>query len=93
MDPIDENMSVMYGKPIRAFPEQDHDSHIAVHMQFLQDPSLGGNPSARGFATNNDAYTLQNISLYYIEQEWNQLLVCQCQSCQTSKILNLNLMM
>ena len=41
MDPIDENMAVMYGKPIRAFPEQDHNSHIAVHMQFLQDPSSG----------------------------------------------------
>ena len=83
----------MYGKPIRAFPEQDHDSHIAVHMQFLQDPSLGGNPSARGLQPIMIAFTLQNISLYYIEQEWNQLLVCQCQSCQTSKILNLNLMM
>ena len=43
LDPIDENMSVMYGKSIKAFPEQDHDSHIAVHMQFLQDPSLAGN--------------------------------------------------
>tara|TARA_R110000765_G_scaffold251349_2_gene352771 strand:- start:116 stop:1486 length:1371 start_codon:yes stop_codon:yes gene_type:complete len=47
MDPIDENMSVMYGKPIRAFPEQDHEAHIAVHMQFLQDPSLAGNPAAQ----------------------------------------------
>ena len=47
IDPVDENMSVMYGKPIRAFPEQDHDAHIAVHMQFIQDPSLGGNPGAR----------------------------------------------
>ena len=55
MDPIDENMSVMYGKPIRAFPEQDHDSHIACPHAILQDPSLGGNPSARGFATNNDS--------------------------------------
>ena len=47
MDPIDENMSVMYCKPIRAFPEQDHEEHIAVHMQFLQDPSLAGNPGAK----------------------------------------------
>ena len=47
MDPIDENMSVMYGKPIRAFVEQDHDSHIAVHMQFMQDPTLAGNPAAQ----------------------------------------------
>ena len=47
LDPIDENMSVMYGKPIRAFVEQDHDSHIAVHMQFMQDPTLAGNPAAQ----------------------------------------------
>ena len=45
LDPIDENMTVMYGKAIKAFPEQDHDSHIMVHMQFLQDPSLAGNPT------------------------------------------------
>jgi len=44
LDPIDENMAVLYSKPIKAFPEQDHESHIAVHIQFLQDPSLGGNP-------------------------------------------------
>jgi len=44
LDPIDENMAVLYSKPIKAFPEQDHESHIAVHVQFLQDPSLGGNP-------------------------------------------------
>jgi hypothetical protein len=45
LDPIDENMTVMYGKAIKAFPEQDHDSHIMVHMQFLNDPSLAGNPT------------------------------------------------
>ena len=65
MDPIDENMSVMYGKPIRAFPEQDHDSHIAVHMQFLQDPSLGGNPSARGLQPIMIAHVAEHIALLY----------------------------
>jgi hypothetical protein len=38
LDPVDENMSIMYGKPIRAFPEQDHDAHINVHMQFYTRP-------------------------------------------------------
>jgi len=65
MDPIDENMSIMYGKPIRAFPEQDHDSHIAVHMQFLQDPSLGGNPSARGLQPVLIAHVAEHIALLY----------------------------
>ena len=65
MDPIDENMSVMYGKPIRAFPEQDHDAHIAVHMQFLQDPSLAGNPGAKKMQPILIAHIAEHIALLY----------------------------
>ena len=65
MDPIDENMSVMYGKPIRAFPEQDHDSHIAVHLQFMQDPSLGGNPGAAPMQPVLVAHIAEHIALLY----------------------------
>ena len=65
LDPIDENMSVMYGKPIRAFPEQDHESHIAVHLQFLQDPSLGGNPGARGLTPILIAHIAEHVALLY----------------------------
>ena len=65
MDPIDENMSVMYGKPIRAFPEQDHDSHIAVHLQFMQDPSLGGNPGAAQMQPVLVAHIAEHIALLY----------------------------
>jgi len=65
LDPIDENMSVMYGKPIRAFPEQDHESHIAVHMQFIQDPSLGGNPGAKALIPILIAHIAEHIALLY----------------------------
>jgi len=66
MDPVDENMSVMYGKPIRAFPEQDHDAHIAVHMQFMQDPSLAGNPAAqKTMAPVLIAHIAEHIALLY----------------------------
>jgi hypothetical protein len=64
-DPIDENMSIMYGKPIKAFPEQDHDSHIAVHIQFLQDPSLAGNPAAQGLQPVLIAHIAEHIALLY----------------------------
>ena len=47
IDPVDENVSALLGKPIKAFIDQNHEAHIAVHMQFLQDPSLGGNPIAQ----------------------------------------------
>lgn len=65
IDPVDENMSIMYGKPIRAFPEQDHDAHINVHMQFLQDPSLGGNPGARNLQPILIAHIAEHIALLY----------------------------
>ena len=65
LDPIDENLSVMYGKPIKAFPEQDHESHIAVHMQFLSDPSLGGNPGAKGLRPILIAHIAEHIALLY----------------------------
>ena len=65
LDPIDENMSVMYGKSIKAFPEQDHDSHIAVHMQFLQDPSLAGNAGAAGMQPVLIAHIAEHVALLY----------------------------
>ena len=65
LDPIDENMSILYGKPIRAFPEQDHDAHIAVHMQFLSDPSLAGNPGAKALQPVLIAHIAEHIALLY----------------------------
>ena len=65
LDPIDENMAIMYGKPIKAVPEQNHDAHIAVHTQFLSDPSLAGNPAARGLQPLMIAHIAEHIALLY----------------------------
>jgi hypothetical protein len=65
IDPVSENMSLMYGKSIRAFPEQDHESHIAVHLQFAQDPSLAGNPGAAGMQPLLIAHIAEHIALLY----------------------------
>ena len=35
LDPVTENATLMQGRPVRAFMEQDHQAHIAVHMQFI----------------------------------------------------------
>ena len=40
LDPVDENIAVMLGKPINAFIAQAHEAHIAVPMPFLSAPSL-----------------------------------------------------
>lgn len=40
VDPVTENQAAMTGKPLKAFPEQNHDAHIAVHTPIVQ-----GNPN------------------------------------------------
>lgn len=35
-DPVTENSFAMVGKPVRVYPEQNHDAHISVHMGALQ---------------------------------------------------------
>jgi len=65
IDPITENTALMYGKAIRAFPDQDHDAHIAVHLQFLQDPMLAGNPGAAAMQPIMIAHIAEHIALLY----------------------------
>lgn len=42
-DPISETQMLLTGKPIKAYPEQNHMAHIAVHMAFAQNPGFGAN--------------------------------------------------
>lgn len=42
--PLEDLMMVSQGKPIKAFPGQDHQSHIMAKMAFLQDPMGGASP-------------------------------------------------
>jgi hypothetical protein len=41
-DPVQENQNVLTGKPAKAFIEQDHQAHIAVHSSMLQNPKVMG---------------------------------------------------
>ena len=35
LDPVTENMALLHGKPVRAFPDQNHAAHIEVHMTWF----------------------------------------------------------
>ena len=39
-NPVTENQNILAGKPVKAFIEQDHKAHIAVHMAASQDPQI-----------------------------------------------------
>ncbi len=40
-NPVDENIDLVMGKPVKAFEGQDHQAHIQVHCDFAQSPFLG----------------------------------------------------
>ncbi len=46
-DPVSENMAILNTKPIQVFEDQDHQAHMQVHSQFMNDPRFGGNPEAK----------------------------------------------
>ena len=43
-DPATENMESLYMKPLKAFPTQDHDAHIAAHASFIATRMVQINP-------------------------------------------------
>jgi hypothetical protein len=40
VDPVTENQNLITNKPVKAFIEQNHQAHIAVHMAAAQDPKI-----------------------------------------------------
>tara|TARA_R110000850_G_scaffold7721_3_gene28386 strand:- start:1547 stop:4117 length:2571 start_codon:yes stop_codon:yes gene_type:complete len=40
LDPVSENMNILNGTPVKAFIEQDHEAHMAVHLAFMNDPKV-----------------------------------------------------
>jgi hypothetical protein len=42
---VAENVSASQGQPIQAFPGQDHEAHITVHIAYLKSPFFGQNAS------------------------------------------------
>ena len=45
-DPASENADALIGAPLKAFIHQDHQSHIAAHMAFMENPIFQNNQQA-----------------------------------------------
>ena len=68
MNAVNENVAATMGRPIVAFPNQDHLSHLRVHMDFLMSPVLGQNPMfTRTFLPPMIAHARDHISFFYIQ--------------------------
>jgi len=71
-DPVSENMSILIGKPVKAFIYQDHEAHIAAHQSFIQDPliaqTIGQNPMAQGMMAAMQAHIAEHLGFQYRKQ-------------------------
>jgi hypothetical protein len=67
-DPVSDIMNATRGMPITAFPGQDHESHIQVKTNFLQDPTAGASEAFKQFAPILQANIREHMMLRYKTQ-------------------------
>jgi len=76
-DPVSENMEVIKGKPAKAFIEQNHEAHIAVHQAFINDPNtaqmMQNNPQAQSVMQAFQAHLMEHYGFQYRQQIEQQL--------------------
>jgi hypothetical protein len=69
-DPVTENQNLITNKPVKAFIEQNHQAHIAVHMAAAQDPKImqlvGQNPQmAQSIQSALSAHVAEHLGMEY----------------------------
>jgi hypothetical protein len=67
-DPVSDIMAASQGLPIKAFPGQDHQSHMQVKSSWLEDPANGGTPIMASVAPVLQANIKEHMILNYQEQ-------------------------
>ena len=65
LSPLEDLMALVQGKPIKAFPGQDHQAHIQAKMAFLQDPGAG--PIFQALVPLVQANLQEHVLLQYAE--------------------------
>lgn len=67
-NPVDENVDLALGKPVKAFEGQDHQAHIQVHADFSQSPFLGTSVAmSPQFMTNMLNHVQDHLLTFYQE--------------------------
>jgi hypothetical protein len=71
-DPVSENMNIINMRPVKAFYYQDHEAHIQVHMNAMQDPKIaaiiGQNPQAQAIQAATLAHINEHLGFAYKKQ-------------------------
>jgi hypothetical protein len=67
-NPALENVSMTMGRAAAAYPDQDHISHIKIHLAYANDPAYGGNPViGPAFAPHALEHIKQHLTLHYLQ--------------------------
>jgi hypothetical protein len=65
---VNENAAMTMGRPVSAFPEQNHLAHLQVHLDYATSPVLGQNPLiAPRFIPMLMGHLIEHIAFYYVE--------------------------
>ena len=68
-NPVSENMDIINNKPAKAFSYQDHEAHIRVHTNAIQDPLiqqvLANNPMAPQMQAAMQAHIAEHVAFLY----------------------------
>jgi len=76
-DPVTENMEILKQKPCKAFIEQDHESHITIHMSMINDPKvaaiMGQDPNANAIKAALMAHVQEHVGFRYRQELQQQL--------------------
>ena len=77
LGPVTENMNIINGKPVKAFLDQDHEAHIAVHMAFTDDPLIrklvGQSTKAGMIQAAMEAHIAEHVAFQYRQEIENKL--------------------
>jgi hypothetical protein len=74
MNAVNENASMSLGRPIAAFPEQNHLAHLQVHLDYLQSPVLGQNMLiSQTFMPMVLEHIKEHMTFYYVEYNYDLL--------------------
>jgi len=66
MNAVNENVAATLGRPVSAFPEQDHLAHLQAHLDYLTSPILGSSMlMAPMFVPNILNHIKEHIALWY----------------------------
>lgn len=68
---INENVAASLGRPIVAFPPQDHIAHLQTHLAYMVNPMLGMNPLiAPAFSGIIVGHIKEHIALWYMQETY-----------------------